>query len=117
MMAYQNKLQTLQAQRQSYEAKLAELILDMQETTIVNSELNHLETDVVIYEKMGPLLIRSDLQDVKLSVARRLDIQTNNKKEFEKRINEDAMKANELLSQQAMIFAKRDKLMKNMKKK
>merc|ERR1719192_2656932 len=111
-MAYQNRLQTLQAQRQGYETKLAELLLDMKETTLVNSELNHLENDAVIYEKMGPLLIRSDLQDVKLTVARRLEIQTSNKKDLEKRINDDALKAKDLLSRQGKLLGDREKFMK-----
>jgi prefoldin beta subunit len=112
------KFRTLQDTMAEQHTTLQQLLSQKNENEMVLQELNLLRQDDgshhQVYKLMGPILIKNDLEDAKLTVGKRLEFITgemnkveNSMKGLEKEANEVAKKANEMqgLMQKAAVEA------------
>ena len=108
------KFRSLQEEMAEKHQTLQQLLAQQNENEMVQQELLLLRVDNCVYKMVGPVLIKNDLEDAKLTVSKRLEFITgeikkveNSMKELEKEASEVAKKANEMqgLMQQAAVEA------------
>jgi prefoldin beta subunit len=108
------KFRSLQEEMAEKHQTLQQLLAQQNENEMVQQELLLLKDDDRVYKMVGPVLLKNDLDDAKLTVSKRLEFINgeikkveNSIQELEKKANEVAKKANEMqgLMQQAAVEA------------
>jgi prefoldin beta subunit len=108
------KFRSLQEEMAEKHQTLQQLLAQQNENEMVQQELLLLKDGDQVYKMVGPVLLKNDLDDAKLTVSKRLEFiigerskVENGMKELEKEASEVAKKANEMqgLMQQAAVEA------------
>ena len=108
------KFRSLQEEMAEKHQTLQQLLAQQNENEMVQQELLLLKDGDQVYKMVGPVLLKNDLDDAKLTVSKRLEFiigerskVENGMKELEKEAREVAKKANEMqgLMQQAAVEA------------
>lgn len=108
------KFRALQEDMAEKHQTLQQLLAQQNENQMVQQELLLLKDGDQIYKMVGPVLLKNDLDDAKLTVSKRLEFIMGERskvekgiKELEKEASEVANKANEMqgLMQQAAVEA------------
>lgn len=110
-MAKFRKLQEEMAEKRS---TLQQLMSQQNENEMVQQELSLLKDDATVFKMVGPVLLKNELEDAKMTVSKRLEFISGERKkveesmkETEKEAKEVAQKANEMqgLMQKAAVEA------------
>lgn len=108
------KFRSLQEEMAEKHQTLQQLLAQQNENEMVQQELLLLRDEDRVYKMVGPVLIKNDIDDAKLTVSKRLEFITGeikkvetSMKELEEKASEVAKKANEMqgLMQQAAVEA------------
>lgn len=108
------KFRALQEEMNVKRTALQQLLLQQNENEMVQQELDLLKEDDKVFKMVGPVLLKNDVEDAKMTVSKRLEFITGEKKkvedgmkDLEVKANEVAKKANEMqsLMQQAAVEA------------
>ncbi len=108
------KFRSLQEEMAEKHQMLQQLLAQQNENEMVQQELLLLKDGDQVYKMVGPVLLKNDLDDAKLTVSKRLEFIMGERskvekgmKELEKEASEVAKKANEMqgLMQQAAVEA------------
>ena len=108
------KFRSLQEEMAEKHQTLQQLLAQQNENEMVQQELLLLKDGDQVYKMVGPVLLKNDLDDAKLTVSKRLEFiigerskVENGMKELEKEASEVAKKAHEMqgLMQQAAVEA------------
>lgn len=108
------KFRSLQEEMAEKHQTLQQLLAQQNENEMVQQELLLLKDEDRVYKMVGPVLLKNDLDDAKLTVSKRLEFINgeikkveNSIQELERKASEVAKKANEMqgLMQQAAVEA------------
>lgn len=106
------KYREMQEQLQSLRTQYQTVMGQQTENEMVQTELNMLDGSSNIYKRVGPVLVRQELDDAKDTVSKRLefiqkeiDNVQNKMADYEKRMDEKATKIQELQSNMQRMTA------------
>jgi prefoldin beta subunit len=108
------KFRALQEEMNVKRTTLQQLMSQQHENEMVQQELQLLRNEDTVFKMVGPVLLKNDLEDAKMTVSKRLEFITGETKKVEQGIKdlevqamEVAKKANEMqsLMQQAAVEA------------
>lgn len=108
------KFRALQEEMNMKRTTLQQLLSQQNENEMVQQELQLLKNEDTVFKMVGPVLLKNDLEDAKMTVSKRLEFITGETKKVEQGIKdlevqaqEVAKKANEMqsLMQQAAVEA------------
>mmetsp|Transcript_16558 Transcript_16558/g.19084 ORF Transcript_16558/g.19084 Transcript_16558/m.19084 type:complete len:140 (+) Transcript_16558:111-530(+) len=108
------KYRSLQEEIMQKRSTLQQLIAQQNENEMVQHELQLLKDDSNVYKMVGPVLLKNEIEDAKMTVSKRLEFIVGELKrvdgsleEKEKKATETAQKVNKLqsLMQQATVEA------------
>merc|ERR1712118_112303 len=89
----QEGLLKIQTNKTEYNMHLKNVIRLYNESLNTQLELKYLKTDTVIYRRIGNILLEQNLEDVNLTIIRKMEIHRREKAKIKKRIKVETNKA------------------------
>lgn len=90
------KFRELQQELQQYRSDMQTLISQQTENEMVAQELDAVEESDNVFKKIGPVLVKQDIDESKDALRRRLEFIKGEQKKLETKIAETEKKGNEL---------------------
>merc|ERR1711976_220499 len=112
----QEELLKSQINKTEYNRHLKNIIELYKELLDTEQELKRLKTDTNIYKRLGNILIEQDLEDAKLSIARKLEIYKKKKDETRKNLKTETTKAQDLYKKQQQLAKERLKILERIQR-